>query len=148
MTDIDGPVADLEPVTCVYVSGSRIPDGYGLGGVAIGGGRYSILQHRMAFEQHWGPIPSGMCVMHTCDNPPCVNPLHLRLGTHAENMRDMAQKRRSKNGNTRLSAEDVSEIRAVYKPWSRTHGARALGVRFGVRGDTIQKIAYGERWKR
>lgn len=49
--------------------------------------------HRWAYEHHTGEkIPAGMEILHQCDNPPCVNPLHLKLGTHAENMREVRER--------------------------------------------------------
>jgi len=53
------------------------------------------LAHRVAFAFERGPVPDGMFVLHSCDNPPCVNPGHLRLGTHVDNMREMRERRRS-----------------------------------------------------
>ena len=70
--------------------------------------------HRFSFERTNGQIPVGICVCHACDAPLCVNPLHLFLATHQENMTDMTNKGRKSTGtrshNSKFSEEDIETI--------------------------------------
>lgn len=75
---------------CWVWQGARTPWGYGV----IYTGKGNARTHRVAFELTNGPIPPGLIVMHTCDNPPCCRPDHLKLGTHRDNTLDMVAKAR------------------------------------------------------
>ena len=89
-----GPVhPTLETACWVWLAATR--DGYGEIGIA---GRSPQQAHRIAWEMTVGPIPDGFNVLHNCDNPPCVNPSHLFLGTKKDNTQDMIAKGRSKLG--------------------------------------------------
>ena len=77
--------------TCWLWTGTRTKSG-GYGILSIDG-KYART-HRISFEIHKGKIPAGMHVCHKCDNPPCVNPEHLFLGSHLDNMKDMGRKGR------------------------------------------------------
>ena len=81
---------------CWEWTGCRLPFGYGL----IGDPRRRngvARAHVIAYELTNGSVPRGLCVLHRCDNPPCVNPAHLFLGTRADNNRDMVRKKRQVN---------------------------------------------------
>jgi HNH endonuclease len=111
-------------------------------------GDLQVKAHRLSFELHSGPIPSGLSVLHRCDVPTCVNPAHLFLGTNADNMSDMRAKGRSAcgptNGNAKLTDASVIEIRAQYAAGIVMQ--RELGRAFGVDQSLISLIVRRVRW--
>ena len=105
-----------------------------------------IRLHRWAWETANGPIPKGMYVMHTCDNPECINPEHLKIGFPHENVADMVSRGRAgwQSGKfklAKLSDWQVGIIRdSDMKP-------KDLAERFGVTASNIRYIKRGETWK-
>jgi hypothetical protein len=112
----------------------------------------SALAHRVAFELEHGPIPPGMHVCHHCDNPPCVNPAHLFLGTDADNVADMMAKGRKRtvvptgesHPSAKLTWAKVAEIRRLYAAGG--HSQRDLGRQFGVGLCAIQGVVTRKTW--
>lgn len=108
-----------------------------------------IGAHRAYWIDTHGPVPDGLEVCHSCDVPPCVNVEHLFLGTHNENMSDMADKRRSpigeRNGNAKLTTEEVRAIRALMAAGAVR---QAVAARFGVQPITVSNIMTGRSWRR
>lgn len=109
--------------------------------------------HRVSYQLHHGEIPTGKVVMHTCDNRLCVEPAHLRLGTHAENSADMLSKSRHRvptgceHPNAKITPEIAAEIRRRYKPYSRTDGSSALAREFGLSQPAVHTLIRGETWR-
>lgn len=108
--------------------------------------------HCVSFELANGPVPPGLQVLHTCDNPPCCNPKHLFAGTTQRNMQDKVSKGRQTTGEShpdaKLTVEIVAKIRARYNPYNKTDGQRALAREFGVRHYAISRIVRGDTWKK
>lgn len=105
--------------------------------------------HRLSWELAYGPIPDGLLVRHSCDNPPCVRVDHLSLGTSADNKHDSVSRGRhahgERAGNAKLTAADVLEIRRRYIHGDETH--RSLAAEFGVANTRIHAILTGRSWK-
>lgn len=130
-------------------------DGKGYGRLNVQGARpRSQGAHRASWVLHYGEIPQGMHVLHNCDNPICTNPEHLRLGTHAENMRDMKERNRARRiGCAPERARAVklgwAEVRAIRKIKADrpTTKNKVIAAMFGVSAPTISLIARGKIWK-
>lgn len=117
--------------------------------ISVGGKQ--IVAHVVSWVLHNGSIPNGMKVCHKCDNPRCVRPDHLFLGTHADNMRDMVEKGRHYRfkSNTHplsdLTAQDVLFIRESIA--SKKETMKSLSGKFGVTFQCIMRIVRGLSWK-
>lgn len=123
-------------------------DRHGYGRVRHGG--KTELMHRVEYVKHAGKTLEdirGVEIRHLCNNPRCVNPLHLAEGTHRENMQDMVDAGRSYPGATNVNAKLTdalaATIRAEYVPRCREHGTRALARKYLVAHTTISKIVRG-----
>lgn len=107
-----------------------------------------LTSHRVSYMIHKGEIPLGFVVRHTCDNPKCVNPDHLLVGTRLDNVRDMDDRgrRRTPSGenhkNSKLTRENVIYIRQEYPLKSMEQLAKELGV---CRG-TVRDVVWGITW--
>jgi len=109
-----------------------------------------VRTHRLAFELHHGrPITEGMILLHSCDNPKCCKPDHLREGTMQENMDDRNSKNRQAkgetNGSSKLTETQVLEIREKYQTLEDCTQA-ALANEFGVSQSRISDIINNKTW--
>jgi hypothetical protein len=146
--------------TCWLWTGTAERGGYGRINV---GGKW-LRTHRVAWELSNGPIPTGLCVCHRCDNPPCVNPAHLFLGSQRDNLHDMATKGRhgsrarpdrvahgERHGSSRLTELEVRDIRANCRParGSNLKSSASLSGfarKYGIRLYAVQRIVSGKTW--
>ena len=118
--------------------------GYGMIGHYNGKKSINQYAHRYSYEHYIGPIPDGLHVLHTCDNPSCVNPHHLFLGTNADNVKDKVDKDRQSKGESnhhKYSEEFIHMLKYSDEP------AYLLAEKVGVRADYINAIRRGIYWK-
>lgn len=126
---------------CALWPYAKDADGYGY----LRSGLNTARVHRLFYELLVGPIPAGMHVLHSCDKRACVNPLHLRVGTHAENMAECKAKGRNARGtqfrNSKLNDDAVRDIRASKLP------LRQLAAKFGISLSIAHDVKRGLRWR-
>ncbi|NKY60341.1 HNH endonuclease signature motif containing protein [Nocardia flavorosea] len=139
---------DLSPDECWIWRGARggtkKRTGIGYGKFTVNGRQYDA--HRVSWEIHNGqPVPPGMQVLHSCDNPLCVNPKHLSIGSNRDNVDDMVSKMRQtygeRNPQSVLTDEAVRDIR------SSSASDAALAVKYGVGKSCIADARYGRTWR-
>ena len=143
-----GPV--FQHLPCIPFAGSLTRAGYGR--TQFMGRQY--LAHRLAYAinemQHPASL-KGVVIRHRCDNPACINVDHLQPGTAADNMRDKVDRGRQLVGGqipqSKLTAAQVTAIRAAYQPRSRDANQRALAAQYGVSQATISLAIAGINWK-
>lgn len=127
-------------------------DRRGYGKFRINDDAKDTLAHRFSYELHFGPFDADLCVCHSCDNPPCVNPSHLFLGTRADNNADMVAKGRHANGHlsgersptAKLTDAQAREIRVIYETGLTQ---REIADKFGVSRSTISNVVLWKNWK-
>lgn len=121
---------------------------YGQFGCGPRTSRKNRASHRYAFEEKNGPIPSGMCVCHRCDNPSCVRPDHLFLGTHSDNTHDMIAKRRGAHGERHTSAKlTESQVAGIRQRRADGEKLSTMADEYGVSVGLISHICSGRNWK-
>lgn len=126
-------------------------DFYGYG--CIHSGKKTLKAHRVSYEIYYKKSLENLHCLHKCDNPACVNPLHLFFGTNLDNIRDRVKKGRSNNGNqkgenngaSKLKDNDVLEIRTLYK--DKKYTTIELGKMYKVSRSTISYIVNNKTYK-
>lgn len=146
--NVEGKIPDNKKLgRCWDWEGTTRNGGYG----RLSNNRKPIAAHRVSWIIHNGD-PGNLCVLHKCDNPSCVNPNHLFLGTHGDNNADRTRKGRSarnlgeSNGRAVLTEIEVISIRKRYKRGCKVNGKAALIREFGVSSSCIERIINLESW--
>ena len=149
--------------SCWSWDGAKTGFGYGVIGTGIA--KRMDGAHRVSWQLHYGDIPAGSLICHTCDNPECCNPLHLFVGSYSDNMQDCKAKGRfskppiSKRKGVlhpmcRFSENEILQLRKAYRalPLSKSGRNKKLGSvsdlanTFGIRKEYLQVIVNGTAW--
>lgn len=132
--------------TCWIWTAAQDDTGYGAFGLA--GKKRNT--HRLSYEMHYGAIPTGMDVMHSCDNRACVNPKHLKVGTRTQNMRQCVEHgRMNVVAGESHSKSKLTEaaVRFIREQSAKGVGRQELADLFGVDRKCIFKVATGKSWR-
>lgn len=143
--DKNGPTPRPDLGQCWVWTAGCFTQGYGQFCISIDGKRKNWKAHRVSWKLEVGDVPEGLCVLHKCDNRPCVRPSHLFLGTHKDNSLDCISKGRGflqtdEHPLLKLSDEDIEEIRRLDRQGATT---RAIAERFGISRSHVSNIVIG-----
>lgn len=134
---------------CWIWLGATNNKGYGVLSIKKDGSWKVVLATRFSYELHHGPIQPGLCALHKCDTPICINPDHLFLGTKRDNTLDAVRKGRIKfgetNGVARLTSDQVIAIRDELAIGA---SQAELAAKFQIHQSEISRIASRKRWAR
>lgn len=136
---------------CIEWTGCKMPNGYG----KLGRNGKTLLAHRVAYCQARNisiEAIDGLMVRHKCDNRACINPEHLEIGTHADNMADMVSRGRqrsvplqgSKHGMAKLTEDDVREARRLH---ASGKSAASIARQFGLAASAMHRTLRGNAWR-
>lgn len=135
---------------CIEWIGAKTRGGYGnfSAWFVDRGARSMIRAHVFSYLYHHGDIKLGNIIMHSCDNPACVNPEHLSQGTHSENNIDMKKKGRANYEVkvSKINREDALKIRQMGLDPNRTKTYKEIGEMFGLKYSTTSMIINNKRW--
>lgn len=129
--------------SCWLWIGGFYVNGYGSTYVGNHKANYS---HRVSWELHNGKIENGLSVLHRCDNPACVNPAHLFLGTQKENMVDAVSKRRHAHGETTYSKLTENDVYEIFRMKNRGLSQGQIAIKMRCNQSQISRILSGKRW--
>ena len=139
------------PDECWEWTAFRDKNGYGTIADGPAGGQIHHRAHRFSYAHYVGPIPEGLFVLHRCDNPPCVNPAHLFVGTPSDNTQDAMAKGRwnpprgTRNSRAVLTEDQVRASRALYVP--RKFSFRRIARVLGVSEYATKEVIQGNNWR-
>lgn len=138
--------------SCFKAGYGQITHGYRIGE------HLSLKAHRVSYEIHFGKIPKGALVCHTCDTPSCSNPKHLYLGTPKSNVQDMIKRGRRydtsgvNNGQSKITEKDVKAIRRLYAKNTKTgrvrkeYSQKRIADMFGISQSVVYDIVRRNYW--